>query len=61
MGKPRVFLMSAPDAFYVAWEGDLRTTDLANIWVSLFLVSPMTSRVRKKETISREEMQATPG
>lgn len=29
-GEPWVFLMSSPDAFYVAWEGDLRGTDLAN-------------------------------
>lgn len=29
-GSHGYFLMSSPDAFYVAWEGDLRDTDLAN-------------------------------
>lgn len=47
-----------PGAFHVAWE-DLRTADLANTWVSLFLMSQVTSRVPAKGTSSRVKLQTT--
>ena len=59
MGETWVLLISSPDALHVAWEGDLRTTDLVNTWVSLFLMSQMKSRVHKKGNSSRVKLQTT--
>lgn len=55
VAEPWIFLMSSPDAFYVAWEGDSRTTQ-----VSLFLMSQITSRVHEKGNFQGETANHIP-
>lgn len=46
--------MSSPDVFYVAWEGESRTTQ-----VSLFLMSQITSRVHENGNFQGETANYT--
>lgn len=54
-----VFLMSSQDAFYVGWDGGVRSTGLADTWVSWFLMSQMRSRVHGKGNFQGETASHT--